>query len=141
MEKTRTEKNYVSEFAFREWVRTMCEQFCQNKSNSVWYGNGYTYVCLRSKVGVAKCNPADEWDREIGIAYAWARCTGQPEYYNLKDVYKPIAGDLVNVKFINNRIYLWTFVAEGVDDYCFRRGDGHLECYYKDRIKSITKAK
>ena len=105
-------------------------RFCENCA----------YVYLRSKVGIAKCNSSDTWNENIGIAYAWARCTGQQEYYNLEDVYKPIAGDRVNVKFINDKIYFWTFVAEGVDNYCFRQGDGHLECYYKDRIKSITKA-
>lgn len=140
MRETRTEKNYISKEGFRKWVKTMCDQFYQNKSNSVWYGNGYTYVCLRSKIGVAKCNPADEWDKEIGIAYAWARCTGQPVYYMEEVKYVPIPGDRVNVKFINDKIHLWTFVAEGVDNYCFRWSDGHLVCYYKDRIKSITKA-
>ena len=136
-----TKKNYVSGAAFRRWVARMCTQFENNDNTVSCVVNGTTYVYLRSKVGKARCNPNDKWDSDIGIAYAWARCTGQQEYYNIEDVYNPVAGDLVNVKFINNRIYLWTFVAEGVDNYCFRRADGHLECYYKDRIKSIKLAR
>jgi hypothetical protein len=140
MRETRTEKNYISKESFRRWVRAMHKQFVENSQAITTSINGTTYVYLRSKVGVARRNPNDNPDPQVGIAYAWARCTGQQEYYNLEDVYKPIAGDRVNVRFINDRNYFWTFVAEGVDNYCFRRGDGHLECYYKDRIKSITKA-
>lgn len=136
-----TKKNYVSGAAFRRWVARMCTQFENNDNAVACVVNGTTYTYLRSKVGKARCNPNDKWDNEIGVAYAWARCTGQQEYYNIEDIYNPVAGDRVSVKFINDRIYFWTFVAEGVDNYCFRRGDGHLECYYKDRIKSITIAK
>ena len=136
-----TKKNYISGAAFRRWVARMNSEFDNSEEAMCYHYKGNTmYVYLRSKVSKARCNPSDKWDSAIGVAYAWARCTGQQEYYNLEDVYKPIAGDRINVKFINDRIYLWTFVAEGVDNYCFRTGDGHLECYYKDRIKSITKA-
>ena len=135
------EKKYISGVAFRRWVARMCTQFDNNDNAVTWTVNGTTYAYLRSKVGKARHNPNDEWDSEIGIAYAWARCTGQQEYYNEEDRYQPVAGDCVNVKFINDRIYLLTFVAEGVDNYCFRRADGHLECYYKDRIKSIKLAR
>ena len=135
-----TKKNYVSGAAFRRWVARMCTQFDNNDNAVTWTVNGTTYAYLRSKVGKARCNPSDKWDDEIGIAYAWARCTGQQEYYNIEDTYNPVAGDRVKVRFINDRFYLWTFIAEGVDNYCFKREDGHLECYYKDRIKNITKA-
>lgn len=133
-----TKKNYVSGAAFRRWVARMCTQFDNNDNAVTWTVNGTTYAYLRSKVGKARCNPNDKWDSDIGIAYAWARCTGQQEYYNIEDTYQPVAGDKVMVIFKNGDVRPMIFVAESCDNYCFRfLANDHLICFDKDRVKRI----
>ena len=120
----------------------MFTQFDNNENSMVNVIGNTTYVYLRSKVGKAKLNSKDRWNAKIGIAYAWARCTGQPEYYNEIDLpkYNPYFGETINIKFINGRIYKFKFIAEGVDNYCFKTLDGHLETYYKNKIVRMMNA-
>ena len=132
-------KDYVSGAAFRRWVAEMCDQFDNNKLSTYVLNGNTTYVYLRSKIGKARCNPTDTRNEEIGIAYAWARCTGQQEYYNEEDIEKPEIGDWVLVKFADNSAYRFKLMAEGVDNYCFKDHSGHLIVRYKDRVKSMTK--
>ena len=141
MRETRAEKNYVSKIRFREWVRTMHKQFVNSGQAITTSINGTTYVYLREKVGVAKCNPNDIFDPQIGIAYAWARCTGQPVYYEKEETYKPWAGEWVNVRTVNNSTRILVYITEGIDNYCFKTRDGHLILIDKDRIIAIGPAK
>ena len=139
-----TKKNYVSTTTFRRWVERMVREYENNSDAVSSFIGDTTYVYLKSQVGKSKRNENDTNDYDIAIAYAWARCTGQQECYDEKDKPKDktkipfISGDYVNVTFANGRIFLLKFVAEGVDNYCFRQLDGHLETYYKNCIKDIT---
>ena len=110
------EKKYISGAAFEKWVKRMCRQFDDNKLSTYVINGDTLYVYLRSKAGKAKRNPKDTWKEDIGIAYAWARCTGQPEYY-VKEVYTPKIGDFVNVDFVCGSTAYLKFIAEGVDNY------------------------
>ena len=138
MRETRTEKNYVSKDAFRKWVRAMHNQFMESRA-VVQTCKNYTYVYLRSKVGVAKCNPTDEWNNRTGIAYAWARCTGQPVYYEKEEKrYIPKAGEWVCVNTVNDTTRILMFIIEGIDNYCFSSRSGHLILIDKDKVVNIT---
>lgn len=71
-----------------DWVRSMTEDFyADEKKNPTEIGAiglGNTVIVVYGDsietplVGVAKCNPNDRYDREIGIAIAYARAIGQP---------------------------------------------------------------
>jgi hypothetical protein len=71
-----------------DWVRSMTEDFyADEKKNPTEIGAiglGNTIIVVYGDsietplVGVAKCNPNDRYDREIGIAIAYARAIGQP---------------------------------------------------------------
>ena len=134
-----TEKKYLPGTAFRQWVEQMYDECSANPYSKYSLIGNTTYVYLRSKVGKAKCHPNDKQDAYTGIAYAWARCTGQEEYYNKEDAYKFMLGNFVDVTLISGTKgrYL-KFIAEGVDNYCFKLRSGHLEVYDKNRIKNIT---
>ena len=139
MRETRTEKNYISKDAFRRWVRAMHRQFVENGQAITTCINGTTYVYLRSKVGVARRNPNDTANPQVGIAYAWARCTGQPVYYEKEEKkYIPKAGEWVCVNTVNDKTRVLMFIIEGVDNYCFVMRGGHLTLIDKDRVVSIT---
>ena len=132
-------KNYVSDAAFRKWVTKMNDQFNLNKDSGVCVRDEYTYVYLRSRVGVSKRNSTmDEWDSSIGIAYAWARCTGQSEYYVKNYVPKP--GEYVTIRKKKGGLSsVLRFVAEGTDEYCFRMGDGSLTLIDKSEVLEFIK--
>ena len=71
-----------------DWVKSMTEDFyADEKKNPTEIGAvglGNTIIVVygdsveTSLVGVAKCNPNDRYDREIGIAIAYSRAIGQP---------------------------------------------------------------
>lgn len=71
-----------------DWVKSMTEDFyADEKKNPTEIGAvglGNTIIVVYGDsideplVGVAKCNPNDQYDREIGIAIAYARAIGQP---------------------------------------------------------------
>ena len=71
-----------------DWVKSMTEDFyADEKKNPTEIGAvglGNTIIVVYGDsideplVGVAKCNPNDKHDREIGIAIAYARAIGQP---------------------------------------------------------------
>lgn len=71
-----------------DWVRSMTEDFyADEKKNPTEIGAiglSNTVIVVYGDsietplVGVAKCNPNDRYDREIGIAIAYARAIGQP---------------------------------------------------------------
>ena len=71
-----------------DWVKSMTEDFyADEKKNPTEIGAvglGNTVIVVYGDsietplVGVAKCNPNDRYDREIGIAIAYARAIGQP---------------------------------------------------------------
>lgn len=134
MRETRAEKNYVSEVNFRKWIRAMYDQFMESRAVVQTWEN-YTYVYLRSKVGTAKCNSTDKWDSKTGIAYAWARCTGQPVYYEKEEkVYIPKAGEWVYINTTDGKTRYLIYICEGIDNYCFKTRSGHLTLIDKDRV-------
>jgi hypothetical protein len=142
MRETRAEKNYVSKAKFRKWVRAMHRQFVENGQAITTCINGTVYVYLRSKVGFAKCSPNDTFEINIGIAYAWARCTGQPVYYEEEEKrYTPKAGEWVSVNTGNKGNHYLRYISEGIDNYCFKLPNGHLILIDKDRITKIIPAK
>ena len=80
--------NNVLAQAKADWVKSMTEDFyADEKKNPTEIGAvglGNTIIVVYGDsideplVGVAKCNPNDKHDREIGIAIAYARAIGQP---------------------------------------------------------------
>ena len=141
MREARTIKNYISKEGFRKWVEAMYNQFMESRA-AVRTNKNYTYVYLRSKVGTAKCNSTDEWSNRIGIAYAWARCTGQPEYYEKEEKkYIPNTGEWVGVKTVDGKVRNLMYIYEGVDNYCFKIPCGHLILIDKDRVTNFIHAK
>jgi len=139
MRETRTEKNYISKDAFRKWVRAMHRQFVQNEDAIVRTKKNCTYVYLRSKVGVARKSPNDKNNDVVGIAYAWARCTGQPVYYEKEEKrYTPKVGEWVIVNTTNDVPLVLMYVVEGMDNYCFAMRGGHLILIDKERVINIT---
>lgn len=75
-----------------DWVRSMTEDFYadekKNPLNIGAIGVGNTIIVAYADnvdeplIGVAKCNPNDCYDREVGIAIAYARAIGEdiPDY-------------------------------------------------------------
>lgn len=71
-----------------DWVKSMVEDFNadekKNPLNIGVVGVGNTIIVAYADnvdeplIGVAKCNPTDNYDREVGIAIAYARAIGQP---------------------------------------------------------------
>lgn len=76
-------RKYVTAKEFDAWVERMYEEFLESRAITEEYGRS-TYVYLRSKTGKATRCEQDKNNFRIGIAYAFARCTGQDEYY-IKD--------------------------------------------------------
>lgn len=75
-----------------DWVKSMVEDFnADEKKNptsigAIGVGNtiivAYADSVDEPLIGVAKCNPTDSYDREVGIAIAYARAIGEdiPDY-------------------------------------------------------------
>lgn len=75
-----------------DWVKSMTEDFYadekKNPLNIGAIGVGNTIIVAYADsvdeplIGVAKCNPNDSYDREVGIAIAYARAIGEdiPDY-------------------------------------------------------------
>lgn len=75
-----------------DWVKSMAEDFYadekKNPLNIGAIGVGNTIIVAYADsideplIGVAKCNPNDSYDREVGIAIAYARAIGEdiPDY-------------------------------------------------------------
>lgn len=75
-----------------DWVKSMTEDFYadekKNPLNIGAVGVGNTIIVAYADsvdeplIGVAKCNPTDSYDREVGIAIAYARAIGEdiPDY-------------------------------------------------------------
>lgn len=75
-----------------DWVKSMTEDFYadekKNPLNIGAIGVGNTIIVVYADsvdeplIGVAKCNPTDSYDREVGIAIAYARAIGEdvPDY-------------------------------------------------------------
>ena len=75
-----------------DWVKSMTEDFYadekKNPLNIGAIGVGNTIIVAYADsvyaplIGVAKCNPTDSYDREVGIAIAYARAIGEdiPDY-------------------------------------------------------------
>lgn len=90
-------KNAIAQ-AKADWVKSMTEDFyADEKKNPLCIGAvgvGNTIIVAYADnvdeplIGVAKCNPSDRYDREIGIAIAYARAIGEdvPDY--VLDTYK-----------------------------------------------------
>ena len=70
-----------------DWIKAMTEDFyADEKKNPTTVGAvgiGNTIMVIYATnvdeplIGVAKCNPYDEYDRELGIAIAYARAIGE----------------------------------------------------------------
>lgn len=70
-----------------DWIKAMTEDFYADvKSNPTTVGAvdiGNTIIVIYATnvdaplIGVAKCNPYDKYDRELGIAIAYARAIGE----------------------------------------------------------------
>lgn len=75
-----------------DWVKSMTEDFYadekKNPLNIAAVGVGNTIIVAYADsvdeplIGVAKCNPTDSYDREVGTAIAYARAIGEdvPDY-------------------------------------------------------------
>lgn len=75
-----------------DWVKSMTEDFYadekKNPASIGAIGVGNTIIVTyadsvdESLIGVAKCNPTDNYDKEVGIAIAYARAIGEdiPDY-------------------------------------------------------------
>lgn len=75
-----------------DWVKAMTEDFYadekKNPTSIGAIGVGNTIIVAYADsvdeplIGVAKCNPTDSYDREVGIAIAYARAIGEdiPDY-------------------------------------------------------------
>lgn len=75
-----------------DWVKSMTEDFYadekKNPTSIGAIGVGNTIIVAYADsvdeplIGVAKCNPTDSYDREVGIAIAYARAIGEdvPDY-------------------------------------------------------------
>ena len=75
-----------------DWVKSMIEDFYadekKNPTSIGAIGVGNTIIVAYADsvdeplIGVAKCNPTDSYDREVGIAIAYARAIGEdiPDY-------------------------------------------------------------
>lgn len=75
-----------------DWVKAMTEDFYADEKNNplnigaIGVGNtiivAYADSVDEPLIGVAKCNPTDSYDREVGIAIAYARAIGEdiPDY-------------------------------------------------------------
>ena len=75
-----------------DWVKSMAEDFYadekKNPFNIGAIGVGNTIIVAYADnvdeplIGVAKCNPTNDYDREVGIAIAYARAIGEdiPDY-------------------------------------------------------------
>ena len=75
-----------------DWVKSMTEDFYadekKNPFNIGAIGVGNTIIVAYADnvdeplIGVAKCNPTNDYDREVGIAIAYARAIGEyiPDY-------------------------------------------------------------
>ena len=65
---------------FENWVQKMWDKrFKDDKVNDVFIdGRGVTIVYNRrnQKIGISRCHPKDRFNRQIGIAIAYARCKG-----------------------------------------------------------------
>lgn len=68
---------------FEKWVNRTYESFV---TNPFFYTAVYSCTTQRTtvinrrtgKTGTAKCHPNDNPNKKIGIAIAYARCTGKP---------------------------------------------------------------
>ena len=75
-----------------DWVKSMTDDFYadekKNPLNIGAIGMGNTIIVTYADnvdiplIGVAKCNPTDSYDKEVGIAIAYARAIGEdiPDY-------------------------------------------------------------
>lgn len=75
-----------------DWVKSMTEDFYadekKNPTSIGAIGVGNTIIVAYADsvdeplIGVAKCNPTDSYDKEVGIAIAYARAIGEdiPDY-------------------------------------------------------------
>lgn len=85
-------ENAMNAKAKADWVKSMTEDFYadekKNPLNIGAIGVGNTIIVAYADsvdeplIGVAKCNPNDNYEREIGIAIAYARAIGEdiPDY-------------------------------------------------------------
>lgn len=87
-----TKETAMNAKAKADWVKSMTEDFYadekKNPLNIGAIGVGNTIIVAYAEsvyaplIGVAKCNPTDSYDREVGIAIAYARAIGEdiPDY-------------------------------------------------------------
>lgn len=98
------------------WIKQMYEKFLNdiNMECTVDRINGTTEVCKRiskyvKTISKSYCDPSDKFDREIGIAIAYARLIGEhiPDYvlHNKKLVKDVRIGGMFVLKF-NHKTYV-----------------------------------
>ena len=70
----------MTKIEFMKWVREMIKKYDVEKHNKGCGRMVYNkiVVCIDSNrnIGIAKCHPDDDYDYNIGIAIAYARCKG-----------------------------------------------------------------
>ena len=71
----------MNKVEFANWVDEMYEKFCcDNNVQATFFDEQITtaivYHFKKRKIGVARCHPDDTFNREVGIAIAYARCKG-----------------------------------------------------------------
>ena len=64
------------------WVQRMSDEFYNSHGRYIYYDchkNKIRITNIRTgKTAMAKCNNTDKFNREVGIAIAWARYTNKP---------------------------------------------------------------
>lgn len=95
----------MTKIEFMKWVREMIKKYNVEKYNKGCSRMIYNkiVVCIDSNrnIGIAKCHPDDDYDYNIGIAIAYARCKGieVPKVTNYKRLSEMENGDIFKIKF------------------------------------------
>ena len=105
---------------FKEWVAEMVVRIDYKRFNTYRPANNDTNIVFcfdnrTGKVGVARCNPSDNFNLDVGKAIAYARCKGLeiPKQGTYKKLSEMKNGDIFLSKY-NDKLL---FVGKCVDYY------------------------
>lgn len=128
----------MTKIEFDNWVDEMYEKFCcDNNVQATFFDEQITtaivYHFKKRKIGIARCHPDDKFNRETGIAIAYARCKGieVPKISTYKKFCQLKNGDRFNY---GNIYYL--FIGKCLDDdheYCYA-----IQNLATHRIKTVS---
>lgn len=126
----------MTKVEFDKWVDEMIEKYANDNNIFVKRFCDKTYIAYNfktNKVGMARCHPDDEFNRETGIAIAYARCKGieVPKISTYKKFCELKNGD----RFSYGNIY-YLFIGKCLDDdneYCYA-----IQNLTTHRIKTVS---